>query len=141
MGGKSKNDASRHQVGRVHHVLSSQTSNLGIIRRPWHADTDIYQVRQYIRENILHVFHGPISSEWQQRLPNLVRRLEEVLFKESATKEEYMNLNTLERRLQSLMKRLLRHNNLMKRLRHNNPPVGTMVPTPGLQQSGNVNER
>ena len=31
----------------------------------------------------LHVFRGPISLEWQQRLPNLVRRLEEALFKEA----------------------------------------------------------
>lgn len=34
----------------------------------------------------LHVFRGPISLEWQQRLPNLVRRLEEALFKEATSK-------------------------------------------------------
>lgn len=118
--------------------LSSQTSNLGSIRRPWHNDPDLYQARQYMREQILHVFHGPISSEWQQRLPNLVRRLEEALFKEAVSKEDYMNLNTLERRLQSLMKRL-QHNNRNQNLSHHNPHVGTMIPTPGLQQSGHVN--
>lgn len=32
--------------------LSSQTSNLGSIRRPWHNDPDLYQARQYIREQI-----------------------------------------------------------------------------------------
>jgi len=86
----------------------------------------------------LHVFRGPISSEWQQRLPNLVRRLEEALFKEAVSKEEYMNLNTLELRLQSLMKRF-HHNNRNQNLSHHNPHVGTMIPTPGLQQSGHVN--
>jgi len=66
--------------------LSSQTSNMGGMRRPWHTDSNLYQVRQHVTERILHVFRGPISIEWQQRLPNLVKRLEEGLFKEAASK-------------------------------------------------------
>lgn len=47
-----------------------------------------------------------------------------------------MNFSTLERRLQSLMKRF--QNNRNQNLSHHNPHVGTMIPTPGLQPSGNV---
>lgn len=47
-----------------------------------------------------------------------------------------MNFSTLERRLQSLMKRF--QNNRNQNLSHHNPHVGIMIPTPGLQPSGNV---
>lgn len=86
---------------------SSQTANLGGIRRSWHTDTDLYAVRKYMIERILQLFHRqPVSPEWQQQLPDFVRRLEEGLFNEAASQEEYMDLNNLEQRLQSLMRRL-----------------------------------
>jgi hypothetical protein len=47
-----------------------------------------------------------------------------------------MNFSTLERRLQSLMKQF--QNNRNQNLSHHNPHVGIMIPTPGLQPSGNV---
>jgi len=91
---------------------SSQTSNLGGVRRSWHTDTELYAVRKYIIERILQLFHRqPVSPDWQQQLPNFVRRLEEGLFNEAASQEEYMNLNTLEQRLQSLMRRLTQNGN------------------------------
>lgn len=34
--------------------LSSQTSNMGGMRRPWHTDSDLYQVRQYVTEKMFH---------------------------------------------------------------------------------------
>lgn len=92
--------------------VSSQTSTLGGIRRSWHTDTELYAVRKYIIEKILQLFNRhPVSPDWQQQLPNFVRRLEEVLFNEAASQEEYMNLNNLEQRLQSLMRRLTPNGN------------------------------
>ncbi|XP_039173859.1 putative disease resistance protein At1g50180 [Eucalyptus grandis] len=67
-----------------------------------------------------------------QKLKDTVRRLEEGLFKSSHTKDEYMNLGTLESQSHSLI----------KRPSPNNPnPVNPdamiiMIPTPGLPHNG-----
>ena len=50
--------------------------------------------------------------------------------------EEYINLNTLERRLTCLMQRFQRNRN--QNVSHRDPHVGTMILTPELQQSGNA---
>lgn len=52
--------------------------------------------------------------------------------------DEYLNLETLERRLHILIKRFPA-NNHNQQLSHTNssPPIGTMIPTPGFQQTGN----
>ncbi|KAH9321216.1 hypothetical protein KI387_015855, partial [Taxus chinensis] len=120
--------------------LVSQTSNHGGLRRLWQADTDVEQARKCIMNNIWQVFQRrPISQEWQVRLPEFVRRLEEGLFKEAASKDEYMDLNTLERRLHIMVKRFHPSNSRNQNLGHHNPSsVGTMIPTPGLQQIVNV---
>ena len=47
-----------------------------------------------------------------------------------------MNLNTLERRLTSLMQRFQRNRN--QNVSHHDPHVGPMILTPELQQSGNA---
>lgn len=51
-----------------------------------------------------------------------------------------MNLGTLENRLHILIKRLPMSNH-NQQFSHTNssPSIGTMIPTPGLQQSGNSN--
>lgn len=50
--------------------------------------------------------------------------------------EEYLNLDTLERRLHMLIRRYPA-NNHNQQLSHTNSSVGTMIPTPGFQQTGN----
>eukprot|EP01018_Ginkgo_biloba_P007798 Gb_24654 [translate_table: standard] len=120
-------------------TLPSQTPNLGGLRRAWQTDTDLVGVRQYIIDRILKLFHRrQISQDWQQRLPDFVRRLEEGLFKEAASKEDYMDLSTLEQRLQTLAKRIAPSNRNQNFGHHVPSSVGTMIPTPGLQHSGNV---
>ena len=49
-------------------------------------------------------------------------------------KEEKMNMDTLERRLCSLMKRF-QHYNINRNLSHQNPHLGTMISTPGTDIS------
>ncbi|GLJ12049.1 hypothetical protein SUGI_0182850 [Cryptomeria japonica] len=106
--------------------LASQTSNHGGMRRSWHTDVDVPAVRRHIIERILQIFQRhPISPEWQQRLPEFVRRLEDALFTEAASKEEYMDSTSLERRLQILVRRFQPPNNRnQNRTHHNPPPVG-----------------
>lgn len=52
--------------------------------------------------------------------------------------EEYLNLETLERRLHILIKRFPTSNH-NQQLSHASasPPIGAMIPTPGFQQTGN----
>ncbi|XP_057841240.1 histone acetyltransferase HAC1 isoform X1 [Cryptomeria japonica] len=119
--------------------LASQASNHGGMRRSWHTDADVLAVRRHIIEKISQIFQRhPISPEWQQRLPEFVKRLEEGLFKEAVSKEEYMDSNSLERRLQQMVKRFQPPNTRNQNRSHHNPPLGPMIPTPGLQQNGNV---
>eukprot|EP01018_Ginkgo_biloba_P020002 Gb_02923 [translate_table: standard] len=118
--------------------LPSQASNIGVLRRPWHADRDVNTARQCIWKKILQLFQRrQISQDWQQRLPDFVRRLEDGLYKEAATKEEYMDFSTLEQRLQALAKRIAPSNRNQSFAAHASSSVGTMIPTPGMSNAGN----
>ncbi|XP_071693631.1 histone acetyltransferase HAC1-like [Rutidosis leptorrhynchoides] len=70
---------------------------------------------------------------------DIVRRLEEGLFKSATSKEEYLNLETLENRLQILIKRLPFTQRYQQQQNNHSVAMGTMIPTPGVPQSGNSN--
>ncbi|GMP84556.1 hypothetical protein CsSME_00038039 [Camellia sinensis var. sinensis] len=72
-----------------------------------------------------------------KRVLEIVRRLDEGLFRNAATKEEYLNLETLENRLHVLIKRLpmSTHNQQYPRLVNAPSPIGTMIPTPDSANS------
>ncbi|KAI3512982.1 hypothetical protein L1887_20305 [Cichorium endivia] len=78
----------------------------------------------------------------QKKVLDIVKRLEEGLFKTAASKEEYMNLDTLETRLHILIKRLPLNNHNQQHQQHGNSnsnsyvAMGTMIPTPGVSQTG-----
>ncbi|KAI7724414.1 hypothetical protein M8C21_016865, partial [Ambrosia artemisiifolia] len=74
-----------------------------------------------------------------KKMIDIVRRLEEGLFKTATTKEEYMNIETLENRLHVLIKRLpySNHNQQYQQQGNTSVPMGTMIPNPGMPQSGN----
>ncbi|KAL8136990.1 hypothetical protein V2J09_002991, partial [Rumex salicifolius] len=76
-----------------------------------------------------------------RRIVDLVKRLEEALFKAAATQDEYLNLETLESRLHVIIKRPQMSNNNPQRSQYSNSsaPLGTMIPTPGMPQHGNSN--
>ncbi|XP_070044184.1 histone acetyltransferase HAC1 isoform X2 [Nicotiana tomentosiformis] len=73
-----------------------------------------------------------------KKVMDIVKRLEEGLFKSASTKEEYLNLNTLENRLHGLIKglRMNNHNQRVSRV-NSSGPIGTMIPTPGMAQGVN----
>ncbi|KAK6157063.1 hypothetical protein DH2020_011311 [Rehmannia glutinosa] len=121
----------------------SQMQNPGVRRNAPSMDPEIVKTRRYMQEKIWEFLmqKRPQSHDVpNKKLVDLVKRLEEGLFKSATTKEEYINLATLETRLHFLIKRLpmINHN---QQLSHANssPSIGTMIPTPGFQQTGNAN--
>ncbi|GER53976.1 histone acetyltransferase of the CBP family 1 [Striga asiatica] len=72
-----------------------------------------------------------------KKLGDLVKRLEDGLFKCATTKEEYMDLSTLEQRLHAIIKRPMSNHSQQLPHANSSPPIGTMIPTPGFQQTGN----
>ncbi|CAO2840457.1 unnamed protein product, partial [Amaranthus hypochondriacus] len=102
---------------------------------------EVLKIRRFMQDRIYQtLMQKPSQSDdnVSKRSLELSKRLEEGLFKSAPTKEEYMNLSTLESRLQTIIKR---SNHAPQPLQFMNSPtpVGTMIPTPGMQQQHNVN--
>lgn len=97
----------------------------------WQSEQDT-SLRRHIVENILQLFKSRkphVTPEWQQKLPDFVKRLEEALYKNAPSKEEYADLKTLEQRLQSVARRMV-----PKQQPHSvvtSAPMSVMMPTPG----------
>ncbi|KAJ6941810.1 histone acetyltransferase HAC1 [Populus alba x Populus x berolinensis] len=62
-------------------------------------------IHQKIFEIIMRRHSQPVDDTQKQKFKGTAKRLEEGLFKAAQTKEDYLNLNTLESRLSSLLKR------------------------------------
>ncbi|MFQ6659376.1 hypothetical protein Gotur_028296 [Gossypium turneri] len=106
-------------------------------------DTDLMRIREFMRGKITEILklrnQHPITEASMMKFRDFARRLEEGLFKIARTKEDYANLNTLEQRLQILIKGSRNvHNQRHPQLVNSaSAAVGTMIPTPGMSHSGN----
>ncbi|KAM0049466.1 putative histone acetyltransferase [Helianthus debilis subsp. tardiflorus] len=69
-----------------------------------HALLNMESERQFIREKIFNYIMLRQTREMTPQVMDIARRLEEGLFKIAATKEDYLNLDTLESRLHALIK-------------------------------------
>ncbi|MEW5317257.1 MAG: hypothetical protein WDW38_008570 [Sanguina aurantia] len=69
----------------------------------WHAQADEEQ-RQQMATHIFNIFQQrrPTSEQYASRLPDFVRRLEDVLYKQAKSLAEYVDLGTLDHRLQAV---------------------------------------
>ncbi|KAM3339045.1 histone acetyltransferase HAC1 isoform X1 [Capsicum galapagoense] len=118
---------------------SMQMQNPVVHRTMPNMESELLRVRRYISRKIYEYLMRRQQQQAQemqpQRVVDLVKRLEESLFKSASTKEEYMDLSTLENRLLSVIRRLPRNNHSQ----HINSSVsiGTMIPTPGMPRSLN----
>ncbi|KAG6550989.1 hypothetical protein Mapa_007604 [Marchantia paleacea] len=127
------------QVSRMAQPNGSSLSGSSIQgHRTWHQESDNFGLRRTVVENILSLFQkrrGPVTAEWQQKLPDFVKRLEEGLYRQAMTKE-YADQSTLEARLQTVAKRITKTTQVAPQLgSHGNLPsssLGNMIPTPGV---------
>ncbi|XP_010539592.1 PREDICTED: histone acetyltransferase HAC1-like [Tarenaya hassleriana] len=102
-------------------------------------DHEILKLRQYMRSKIFNILQqrqpSPADDASKAKYMDVARRLEEGLFKMAVTKEDYMNPQTIESRLTSLI-RGRQLNNYNQRHANSSSSVATMIPTPGLPHSG-----
>nr|XP_043608532.1 histone acetyltransferase HAC1 [Erigeron canadensis]XP_043608533.1 histone acetyltransferase HAC1 [Erigeron canadensis] len=106
-----------------------------------YAEPDSIKARQFMQEKIYELLLQRQTGEMapKDNLLDLIRRLEEGLYKSARTKEEYMNLETLEIRINLLIAHPNNQNLQYQQQNNANAATGTMIPTPGLPQSGNSN--
>lgn len=124
------------QLGGVPQLNMTTLPSQGVgRRRTWQTDTDV-AIRRMIAEKIVLLFQKrkpQVSPEWQQRLPDFVKRLEESLYRDALSKEEYSDLSTLEHRLQAVAKRIApMRSNPNFTARGVNSSSSSMIPTPGV---------
>ncbi|KAL7086653.1 hypothetical protein ACP275_13G014500 [Erythranthe tilingii] len=116
--------------------VTNQMHNPNIHR----MDPEIGKTRKYMQMKILEfLMHRRQQTQEvpKKKMEDLVRRLEEGLYKTATTKEEYLNLETLESRLSILIKPLTMSNHNQQFSHANSSAsIGTMIPTPGFQQTG-----
>lgn len=112
------------------------------------ADPQFVMLRNTTREKIFdYIAKKQTSADWRRRLPELARRLEEILFRKYPYKSEYYNMmqGPIEPHLQFAIKSLSAQNqqhqqNLeMSRQIASSPGYGTIIPTPGITQSASAN--
>lgn len=106
-------------------------------------DPDLELKRKYIRDKIYQklVQQRPsLTIEMQPKMRDIVKRLEEGLFKSASSKDDYMNMETLENRLFALIKRIpvTNHTQQLPNLPASSS-ISTMIPTPGILHNGNIN--
>ncbi|KAL6280196.1 hypothetical protein ACE6H2_017077 [Prunus campanulata] len=69
----------------------------------------------------------------------IVKKLDEGLLRHAHTKDDYMNMETLESRLHNMIKRPQNQRQQYQQLVISSSPIGTMIPTPGMSHNGNSN--
>eukprot|EP00250_Pteridium_aquilinum_P011854 c20351_g1_i2 orf=1101-6170(+) len=126
--------------GQAAGQLASVSQNMNSLTLPggshrtWQTDSDV-AIRRNIVEKIVFLFQKRkprVSQEWQQRLPEFVKRLEESLYRDASSKEEYSDLATLEQRLRAVAKRIMPSRNHPNVGAHGaNASASSMIPTPG----------
>ncbi|KAJ9707470.1 hypothetical protein PVL29_002483 [Vitis rotundifolia] len=87
--------------------LPSQIQNLDAHRNTGNMDPDTVRSRKRVQVKIYEYITQRQSSPHDlqpKRVADIVRRLDDVLFRSAATKEDYANLDTLESRLHGLIK-------------------------------------
>ncbi|KAK9757047.1 hypothetical protein RND81_01G137000 [Saponaria officinalis] len=122
----------------------SQMQNMTGQNIPPVMDTEVVRIRRFMREKIYEILmlrQSQPSEVVSRRCLDFTKRLEEGLFKSATTTEEYMNLDTLEARLQALVKRPTPTNHVPQHSQFVNTTatIATMMPTPGIQHNGSSN--
>jgi len=102
------------------------------MQRSWHSPADIPHRRELIN-NIIRLFQQRrpnIAKEWQKKLPDFVRRLESALYQSANSLEEYLDVKTLEQRLQTVARRMM----MRGRVSSSNGQIPSGMPVSGQIQ-------
>ncbi|KAK1289316.1 Histone acetyltransferase HAC1 [Acorus calamus] len=121
--------------------IPSQIQNLGLLRNSCIMDSNMDK-RRLMRNRLAQLFknHWKQGIDYQQKLPELVKRFEDMLYRDARTEDEYMNMNTLQERVRAAA-RSMRNLNQSASYVHpgSSSYIGAMIPTPGLSQTGIAN--
>ncbi|XP_044505832.1 histone acetyltransferase HAC1-like isoform X2 [Mangifera indica] len=107
------------------------------------VDSELLRARGCMRDKIFSILMQrqtqQIDETTRMKCKDISKRLEEGLFKAAFTKEDYMNLDTLEPRLSILIQGRggHSHNQRHQQLVNSSSSIGTMIPTPGMSHSVN----
>ncbi|EEE56266.1 hypothetical protein OsJ_05304 [Oryza sativa Japonica Group] len=113
-------------------------------------DTQFLLMRNTMRDRIFeYIGRKQSSTDWRRRLPELAKRLEEILYRKFLNKADYLNMmrGPVEPQLQFAIKTLSaqnqqnQQNQQMPRQMASSSGYGTMIPTPGITQSATGNSR
>lgn len=114
----------------------------GVSRSALNMDPEFHRARAYIQEKICETLfrrhQQPINEMQKRRIKDLAKRLEEAMLKNAQSKEEYLNLETLESRLSGFLRQATMNNrNQQYPQLVSSSPIGTMIPTPGMSHGPN----
>ncbi|XP_073286278.1 histone acetyltransferase HAC1-like isoform X1 [Primulina huaijiensis] len=122
-------------------ALPSQTQSPSIHHNALNRNPDFVKARKYMQAKIYEILmhrkrQSPELSN--KKMIDIVKRLEEGLFRSALSKDEYLNMATLENRLHALIKRPpMRDDNQQFSHVSSSFPIGMMIPTPGLSRTNN----
>lgn len=114
------------------------------------TDQQFVMLRTAMRQKIYeYIGRKQTAADWQKRLPELAKRLEEILYRKFPNKNEYYNMmkGPVEPQLQFAIKTLSaqsqqnQQNPQMSRQIASSSGYGTMIPTPGMTQGTSGNSR
>ncbi|VFQ69591.1 unnamed protein product [Cuscuta campestris] len=120
--------------------MSNQMQNPSVHRNMANMDTETLKAqREFILNKIyMHLMRRQHAQEIApNKMVDIVKRLEEALFKSAPSKEEYLNLASLESRLHFLIKQIPNSHNPRFSHVNSSSSIGTMIPTPGMHQTVN----
>jgi hypothetical protein len=88
----------------------------GSTQSNWQSDNDMKHRREMIQRivELLKKREGAASTEWLQKLPQMVKQLEVALYRSAPSFEAYVDKSTLKQRLQSLAKEISHKSNETK---------------------------
>ncbi|KAF7088568.1 hypothetical protein CFC21_091661 [Triticum aestivum] len=114
------------------------------------VDQQFALMRSNMRDKIYeYIGRKQTSADWRRRLPELAKRLEEILFRKFPSRNEYYNMmrQPVGPQLQFAIKTLSAQNQLnqqnqqMSRQMASSSGYSTMIPTPGITQGASGNSR
>ncbi|KAK7817505.1 histone acetyltransferase hac1 [Quercus suber] len=113
----------------------------GGVRGFFAADNEMPRARALMQDKIYTILlqrlqQQPLDENTRRKFKDIVKRLEEGLLRSAHSKEDYMNLETLESRLHQLIKRShMNPRTQYPQLVNSSSPVRTMIPTPGMSHT------